>query len=332
MNKKGAPIFFCFVIFSVLCNRTIYGSDSPFAKASADRPPGKQAQTAIINSAPGVGKDINIQLNIPIQNDSSNRNMLTNTIDLMVELKNKLVNYIKLINSVELTNYNHFVTTLKQSIKISGQDIQRRSVNFLHQTKELVLDHKYKLVAIGFISFYSYILFKVISVNKYLKQDSLWSSWKQEQSMDQLLTAPQKQFAHELVSRIQGRYIDQHDPANAMSPFISFSEDIAYEIAQLQSHIKLYTWIKNLKVWRLFPSCAETQQQIQERIQRLIYFKNSFSSWLAQYKLEELKKVVKKKMKRCKKSVEIKENYRKDADLLYQTVAKHLLLLELNKA
>jgi len=299
MNKQINLFFFFFLFYPSF----LYPKANIKTKnlASEIFVPGRQSQASSIVAAPGVGKDINIQLNIPIQTDSSNRNMLTNTVELFVELKNKLVNYIQINTSLQLNNHNHIFLTAKQNIETAAKDIVNRSFGLVNQTKQLVFDHKFKLITMGFISFYAYLLFKTMSINKYLKQDTLWSSWKSGFAMNQLLAIPQKQFAQELATRIQAHYMDKSDPTNTMAPFMQFMRDVEYEKAQLQQHIALYKWIRTLKIWRLFPFCIETPEKLNERIQRIVYFKNCFSSWFAEYKLSELTKAVHKTLRRLKK-------------------------------
>ncbi|MCK5632867.1 hypothetical protein KAH94_03905 [bacterium] len=220
----------------------------------------------------------------PVTIKNSNINTIENIVEDMAEMKNGMSKCLKFINDLKLSNSNGVIAKLKQSIVRSIDEAKQQTLSLLGT----MWNHKFKIAVSGVISIYLYVLYKVTNMNNYLKKENLWSSWKKGCSIAELLAIPQNDLSNELICKIQSVYIQAEQPTNPMDSFSLFIQGVDLEMKQLKSFKTLCSRISNLGLQDLFPSYSEKKEQIEERIERLVYFKNAFSSWLAEYKLKRL--------------------------------------------
>jgi hypothetical protein len=159
-------------------------------------------------------------------------------------------------------------------------------------TSSLVNDYKWPLALGTLISGYAYMCYIIASGNSYLAQKDLWSSWRQELTLEQLLTIPQPQFAKELLQEIQRRYTDPAAVTDIVRPLGTFMKMIEEEEQQLLWYQNTFSWLQYTKVISIIPLNKTQFTKISEKLQRLIYFKNAFQSWAAHYQLEQVSKAL----------------------------------------
>ena len=239
----------------------------------------------------------------PVKIDNSNKNNVETAVDLLVRMENGIKSCVASLNELKSSKWNQLVPGVRQ-----GTQYLKQQASGLF---DLAWDHKFKCLATGALGLYLYVFYRVNCVNNYLKQDDLWSSWKKELSMKEMLAIPQKELAESLICKVQAVYISEGNPSNSDESFASFVQFVDIEIKKLRkclrlsiltSSLKLGTllplkflswlpycsWATKLENRGLIPSCVETKEQIEERIEKLVYFKNLFSTWLAEYKLKKL--------------------------------------------
>lgn len=159
-------------------------------------------------------------------------------------------------------------------------------------TSSFLNDYKWPLALGTLISVYAYICYIIASGNSYLAQKDLWSSWRHDLTLEQLLAIPQPQFAKELLQEIQRRYTDPAAVTDIVRPLSIFMKMIEQEEQQLLWYQNTFSWLQYIKATTIIPLNKTQFAKISEKLQRLIYFKNAFQSWAAQYQLEQVTKAL----------------------------------------
>ena len=157
---------------------------------------------------------------------------------------------------------------------------------------------RYKWHALGatVLACYSTLCYLIVSGNAYLGRNDIWSSWRQELPLDQLLAIPQTQFAQELLQEIQRRYNDPSSLIDLAKPLAVFIQTIEKEEEQIKSYQFYYSWLSYLYFLKIVPFSKQRFLQIPQRLQRIAYYKNVFYTWAAQYQLEHAARC---EIKRC---------------------------------
>ena len=78
--------------------------------------------------------------------------------------------------------------------------------------------HKWQLLAGAMLGSYGWLYYFIFSGNQYLGNKELWSSWRQELPLDQLLAIPQPQFAQELLGHQPADVVDRSPPIGRGNP------------------------------------------------------------------------------------------------------------------
>lgn len=157
-----------------------------------------------------------------------------------------------------------------------------------NNTGSFVSEYKWPLLAGTLAAGYGYLCYTIISGNNYFAQKELWSSWRNDLSLEQLLAIPQTQFAKELLQEIQRRYTDPAALTDIVRPLGTFMKLIEEEEQQLLSYQTAFSRISYLKITTLIPISTAQFEKIPQRLQRIAYFKNVFQAWAAQYQLEQV--------------------------------------------
>jgi hypothetical protein len=155
-----------------------------------------------------------------------------------------------------------------------------------HSSSHFFSTYKWHLLAASIAGSYAYICYIIVSGNRYLSQNTLWSSWRQDLALDQLLAIPQAQMAQELLREIQRRYTDAGSITDLVRPLGLFMTHIDQEEEQLKSYQTTFSWLSYLRLAKLIPFSKIRFTKIAERLQRIAYYKNVFQSWAADYQLE----------------------------------------------
>lgn len=159
-------------------------------------------------------------------------------------------------------------------------------------TGSFLNDYKWPLLLGTLISGYAYLCYIIASGNSYLTQKDLWSSWRQDLTLEQLLAIPQPHFAKELLQEIQRRYTDPAAVTDIVRPLGTFMKVIEQEEQQLLWYQNAFSWLQYIKATTIIPLNKAQFLKIPEKLQRLIYFKNAFQSWAAQYQLEQVSRAL----------------------------------------
>ena len=137
---------------------------------------------------------------------------------------------------------------------------------------------------------YAYINYKILKAQSYLKNNQLWSSWRSDIVLEQLLALPQDQLTKELLAEIHRRYFDHTTIADPITPFVTFMNSLEEEEAAINDYLNLVQWLQYLYIARLFPIRPQIYTHTKERMQRLAYYKNVFTTWASAHALKETQK------------------------------------------
>lgn len=160
---------------------------------------------------------------------------------------------------------------------------------FKNFTTNFLNEKKYLLLGCTLLGGYCYICSFCVKGNKYLERTDTWASWKNSISYDALTMTSQEDLARELVLEIQRRYSSIENPTDFILPLISFIHSIDQEIETTQKLATAYTWFCRLHIQNLVPINEKLYQNIQNLHKKLIYLKNIFLSWAAEYKINHNK-------------------------------------------
>ena len=204
-----------------------------------------------------------------------------------IDLTNFVKNTFQPKNIVKAINVNQISNYVKQSFKAAACGVQGQLLSL----RSLIWRHKIKLTLSGALGLYLYLIYKMISINIFCCRENLWSSWKKGASLEELLAIPQKEVTNDLIRSIQSRHIQKKEPSNSMASFVFFIQVIDEEEKQLRSYVRFYGLVARLNMWKIFPpgvASLEKKQELNERLKRIVYIKNIFSTWLAKYKVKIL--------------------------------------------
>lgn len=210
-----------------------------------------------------------------------------------------------------MINSSKIMNNLQQNMKTCAVDLKRRTISLFGHIKGIFWGHKYKLIALTIIGAYCYLIFQFIAANKFLKRCDLWCSWKQHMNMESIITIPQKELSYELATNIQAHYVNATNPTDSMSPMARFIIDVEVELKKLKIYEWIYYWVEKFRLQNIFPFDEKNLALIKNKIRRLAYFKSTFSSWLADHKMSEMKQTVKKCLKLLKKKKSARLNIEK---------------------
>lgn len=172
---------------------------------------------------------------------------------------------------------------INQLIETQKENLSNASASFFNT-------YKWHLLAAALAGSYAYVCYYMLAGNNYLNNHDLWSSWRSDLPLDQLLAIPQAQFAQELLREIQRRYTDAHSITDLVRPLAQFMARIEQEEETLKSYHYYFSWLLFLRMDKLVPISTIRFTKIPERLQRLAYYKNVFQSWAADYQLEQTQK------------------------------------------
>lgn len=138
---------------------------------------------------------------------------------------------------------------------------------------ESISSYKWHIAVALAVGSYGLLCYYAIKGNSYLKKADLWSSWRKELTIDDLLAISQQKFAQDLMQEIQQRY--EKDVTTSLILFIRAIEQEEKDLAWYQS---FYAWISYIHIQRLLFIDTKLYGQIAHRLQRLAYYRGCIDS------------------------------------------------------
>ncbi len=147
--------------------------------------------------------------------------------------------------------------------------------------------NKYKIIQYGICSWYVGTWLLLLSSHYYFNQTDLWSDWQLTIPFTELCARSEQLLQQELIFDIQRRYINQQNPTDFISPFVTFLSRINSEEKYINRYITLLNGINSLRLAQLFLITEKKVKEIKLRKQRLTFVRELFLSWIAEYNINQ---------------------------------------------
>ncbi len=157
--------------------------------------------------------------------------------------------------------------------------------------KKLMWQHRYKIAGGTAIGSYSAMSILLIADYHQLDNNMIWPRWKHKLTFEDLCAIPQKELAKELMLAIGQHHYNKDNPTDLAYPLIAFIKEIDWEIDTIKRYIKTTKIIKSLSLIKLFPTNERKINQATEMLERVLFIKHIFLSWLADYNLTSAEKL-----------------------------------------
>lgn len=151
--------------------------------------------------------------------------------------------------------------------------------------KKIMWHHRYKIAGGTVVGSYSATSLLLLADYHYLNCSTVWSRWKPECTFEDLCAIPQKDLARELLLTIGERYYNEKNPTDLGHPLIQFLNTIETEVKTIKRYIRTTKVIKNLHLITIFPTNENKINQAQKLLERALFIKHIFLSWLSEYNL-----------------------------------------------
>jgi len=224
-------------------------------------------------------------------NLNSNPNMSTNasqnaSLRANISIKNEIL--FQITTMLKNSSVSKIKNAIKKGLGAAAKDIGQRTGTIFHDTRHIIWNHKWKLGLSTLAALYGFLL---LEIWRSKKQNGKWGSWKKDIPFADLLAVPQKNLAQQLIDDIKTIYLNAENATNQLAPLIEFLKAIDKELKQEQRSLKINSFIETTRIEKAFPIKPNTQS-IKEKIQRLTYLKNLFTTWLSDYKLQQKKQML----------------------------------------
>lgn len=151
--------------------------------------------------------------------------------------------------------------------------------------QQLIWDYRYKIAAGTIVGVYSATNIILLTDYYYLKNGQCWSHWKSDCSFEYLCSLSQTELALELVRAIGEHHYNKKNPNDASHPLITFITAIETEIKTCKRYLAITKAIKQLRVMAIFPINDAKISEIRASLERCLFIKHIFLSWLAERNL-----------------------------------------------
>ncbi|HLW72926.1 MAG TPA: hypothetical protein VKR54_02665 [Candidatus Babeliales bacterium] len=125
----------------------------------------------------------------------------------------------------------------------------------------------------------------------YLHSNTLWARWKPEYSFEILCTMPQKDLTKALIADINTQHYNQNNPTDFAHPLTLFITTIDGEIKVCKRYLATAKTIKSLCLMKIFPTDDAKIDEISKLLERALFIKHLFLSWLSDYNIASNQKM-----------------------------------------
>ncbi len=189
------------------------------------------------------------------------------------------------VNTNLLTSFQQQIQAFVDYTK-AGQDfVKTKLTNFSDFMIAYAKENSMQLSVGAVGAIYAGIWFRFIYLHHRIFKPDTWASWKNKSDLDELQSISQAQLSRELVLAIQKKYQAADKIADFITPLMAFIVDVNSEMNHINSFIWQYESLKKIKLIALFPGYGKTVKLLREKLKRLLFLKNVFGSWMAEYKI-----------------------------------------------
>jgi len=151
--------------------------------------------------------------------------------------------------------------------------------------KDILWNYPYYIAGTTILGTYSGISTLLFTDYYYMLQSTTWAHWKQNCSFEDLCTLLQKDLTHELLRTINERYYNADKPTDFAHPLIKFIHNIETEIKTYKRYLTVAQTIKKLRLITIFPTNDAKINEVTQLLERTLFIKHLFLSWLAEYNI-----------------------------------------------
>jgi len=169
-------------------------------------------------------------------------------------------------------NVNNARINTHQNLQPATSDFYDNSWT-MQDIKSFVIDYKWRISGAIVLSSYGLLSYLAIKGNYYLKRKDLWSSWRKDLNIDDMLSISQQKFAQELLQEINHRY-----DSDFTTSLMLFIKSIEQEEKDLEWYQSFNAWINYLHIQRLLFIDKSLYGQIAQRLQKLAYYRGCLES------------------------------------------------------
>lgn len=156
--------------------------------------------------------------------------------------------------------------------------------------QDLCWQYRYTIAGYTLLGSYSIAAALLLTDYHYLNNTMRWARWKPDYTFEVLCEMSQKELAQELVHAIGERNYNKKNPTDLAHPLIEFIAMIETEIKTCKRYLALAQCIKLLRLMTIFPTGDAKIGEITQLLERALFIKHIFLSWLAEYNVANTKK------------------------------------------
>jgi hypothetical protein len=169
--------------------------------------------------------------------------------------------------------------------ELARDTVTKENYNLLKKLiKDMLWQSRYKIVGGTIAGSYSAASLLLLA-DYHRAHDMFWVQWKQQLTFEDLCSISQKELAKQLMLEISKHHFNKDNPTDLGFPLITFIKEIEGEIAILKRYISTVKTIKYLHLVSLFPTNDNKLLRVTKMLERVIFIKHIFLSWLADYNL-----------------------------------------------
>lgn len=151
--------------------------------------------------------------------------------------------------------------------------------------KHFLWQNRYTIIAGTLLGSYTTTSLLLIADYYTVTTRLFWGHWKEQCTFEDLCLISQKELAKELMLAIGQHHYNKDNPTDLAYPLIAFIKDIDKEIDILKRYIMSTKIIKQLKIMPIFPTNDNKINRAIRLLERTLFIKHIFLSWLADYNL-----------------------------------------------
>ena len=208
---------------------------------------------------------------------------------------------IKIKNDPRYTN-NNMAIIRAIGVKISdiyilvsqavSDTVTKKNYELLKELiKDLLWQNRYKIAGGAAIGSYSVTSLLLVVDYHQMNNSMFWAYWKHKLTFEDLCAISQKELAKELMLAIGEHHYNKDNPTDLAYPLIAFIKDIDWEIDTIKRYIKTTKILKTLYLMPLFPTNEKKITRATKMLERALFIKHIFLSWLADYNLTSTEKL-----------------------------------------
>jgi hypothetical protein len=151
--------------------------------------------------------------------------------------------------------------------------------------KNMVWEYRYHITGATILGTYATISALLLHDYYHMLQSTTWAHWKQKCSFEELCITPQKDLTHELLCTINKQYYNADKPTDFAHPLTTFMYAIDGEIKRCKRYLLIAGAIKKLHLMTVFPTNDAKINEVTKLLERDLFIKHLFLSWLAEYNI-----------------------------------------------